>query len=261
MAASSRTSAPTASSTASSDSRRARKSRRMRELYGRAQRAQAADLGRLVADVHLVERRIARQRQRGERPGVAWRRADVRLRGGLRRHDLAVRRHEHQREEERAIAAGVRADRLERLVAQHVGLVERRVGRGEVAVGVGDAVLVELVAPHLIRALVDRAVPVGPAGRDLRRVPQPVAVEVLADVDRVVALGLQPDRQRVLGVERLDAAVGRHCAADAVVVRVLAGEVGRARRAAERIGDVVVRERRAGRADQRAVCGIAAMSR
>ena len=143
-----------------------------------------------------------------------------------------------------------RLDRLDRLLAQHVGLVERGVLDVEVAVAVEHAVLEHLVAVHLVGALVDGAVPVAPARRHVGLAPQPVAVEVLADVRGAVARGLQPHRQRVLRVERLDAAVRRRVVEDAVVVAVLPGQVGGARRAAQRRGDVGAGEARARGADQ-----------
>jgi hypothetical protein len=54
----------------------------------------------------------------------------------------------------------------------------------------------------------------------------------------------------VLRVERLEAAVRRRVVEDAVVVAVLPRQVGGARRAAQRGGDVGLREASAGGADQ-----------
>ena len=82
------------------------------------------------------------------------------------------------------------------------------------------------------------------------RVAGPVAVQVLADVRREVAGPLEPDRQRVRPVELGEFALRRSVAEHAVVVRVLAGQRGRARGAAEGEAYEAVLEARALRHQQ-----------
>ena len=88
-----------------------------------------------------------------------------------------------------------------------------------------------------------RATPTSPADGRLVR----VVVQVLADQRGVVAGALEPHREVVVGVQRLEAreaAVRRLVAPHAVVVGVLAGQERGPRRAAEREVDEAVRERR-----------------
>src|SRR5204863_9588068 len=80
-------------------------------------------------------------------------------------------------EEERPFGRAA-PDDLVGLVAIDVGLVARRIPRR--AIRPEDAVLVEGVVVIAIRRRIDRAAPFATAGRDLERVPQAVAVEVLA---------------------------------------------------------------------------------
>jgi hypothetical protein len=134
------------------------------------------------------------------------------------------------------------ADLRHRDVGEHVGLVERPL----LGVRLLLAVLEERVAVVLVRRRIDCAEPVLPAGRRDDRRPRAVPVQVLADVDSVVARACECcDECRVLVLERLVAAERWAVAVDAVVLRVLAGEVRRARRAAQRERHDVLCERRA----------------
>src|SRR6185437_12284008 len=99
---------------------------------------------------------------------------------------------------------------------------------------------------------VDGSMPFAPARWDLRRILAAVAVQELAEVDRVVPAPLQPDRECVRFVERLIATLRRRVSADIVVVRVLARQEGCARRTAERKRIEVVVERHALITDQAA---------
>src|SRR5262249_58981123 len=90
---------------------------------------------------------------------------------------------------------------------------------------------------------IDGAVPLAPTRWDLRRIPRAVPVEVLAEVDGVIARVLEPDGERVRGIELVVAALRQRVPADAVVVRVLARQQARARGTAEREGVEVVVER------------------
>ena len=92
-----------------------------------------------------------------------------------------------------------------------------------------------------------------PAGLDVPGGPGSggaVPVEVLADEERVVAGPLQPRRQGVVGVEGLEAAALALDRVRLVVVGVLAGQQGRARRDADRGGRDPVGERDAPVRDQ-----------
>ena len=140
-----------------------------------------------------------------------------------------------------------RRDQVDGLARVDVGLVVRRA----VAVVHERAVLVQRVVVVAVRRRVRRAVPLAPARRDLLGRSRAVPVQVLADVDRLVAGALEPDGKRVRRVELVVAAVRRRVAPDAVVVRVLAREEGRARRAAERVRDEAVVERDALVGEQR----------
>ena len=141
-------------------------------------------------------------------------------------------------EEERLGLRRAPVDDVDRLPRVEVGLVRA-------LVRVEGPVLVERVAVEAVGRRVDGAAPLVVAGRDLGRVRAPVAVQVLAEVGRVVAGLLEPDGERVRVVELRVAAARRRVPHDAVVVGVLAGEEGRAGRAAERVRDEAVGERRA----------------
>ena len=158
-------------------------------------------------------------------------------------------REERDPEEERALAGALAEDRV-RLVAVDVGLVARRLRLRTVRVQ--RPVLVQRVVVVPVRRRIDGAVPLAPAGRDLRSVPRPVPVQVLAEMDGVVPGVLQPHGERVRRVELVVAAVGERVSAYAVVVRVLSGEQRRTRRTAERERVEVVVERDALVSDQAA---------
>ena len=141
----------------------------------------------------------------------------------------------------------------EPLVGQHVGLVEARRLAERPSVGSRAAVLVDLVAPHPVGGVIDEAVPLRPAGGLVRRPLDPIAVQVLAHVRGHVSGPLEPDRQVLVGLQaQVAAATLRVEAEDAVVVGVLAGEEGRTRGAAERVGNVRAVERHPARAQQAA---------
>ena len=159
-------------------------------------------------------------------------RGGQRRQGGAagRRRPTHVRGEERDPQEERLSRGRTTAHDLHGLVRVDVGLVRRRIP----AVLHERPVLVHRVAVELVRGVVDRAVPLGPAGRDLVLVEVAVPVQVLADVDRLVARAPEPHGKRVLRVQRVVATVGRLVREHAVVVRVLAGEERRPGRAAER---------------------------
>ena len=148
----------------------------------------------------------------------------------------------------------VGVDPVHRQVRVDVRLVGVRGVLGE------DAVLVEGEVGVRGRGL-DEAVELAPPGAAVVRPParrdvglvrlRAEPVRHLADVDRPVARLLQPDRQVVLVVEHAIAALWRGVAHDVVVVRVLAGLDGDARRTAERHRDVRVQEVRSLSPDQR----------
>jgi hypothetical protein len=131
-----------------------------------------------------------------------------------------------------------------------VGDAARLLDLGARAVGDQTPVLVDAVVEEVVGRRVHRGVPLLPPRRDEAGTPRPVAVQVLADVRGGVARITKPDGQGVVGVELVEAALGGIVAAHAVVVRVLAGEVGRPRGAAQREGREVVREGRARAPDQ-----------
>ena len=164
---------------------------------------------------------------------------------------LVVGRDEGHRQEEGSVLGRVSPDEGDALPRQHIGLVVARVLDQRPSVGAGALVLVDLVAPHAIGGVVHQAVPLGPARRVVGGPLEPVAVEVLPDVRRHVAGPVEPDRQVLVGVESQDAAAALRIEAEhVVVVRVLPGEVGGTRRAAERVRDKRACERDAGVADQ-----------
>jgi hypothetical protein len=141
-------------------------------------------------------------------------------------------------------------DQLHGFPGEDVGLIIARILVEGPTVGVQRAVLVERVAPHPVGRVVDGAVPVAPARRDVGRRLGAVAVEVLAQVGRVVAGPLKPDGQRFEGVEASVAAGGRVQPQHLVVVGVLAAQIGGSRGTAKRIGDVEAVEGHAARAEE-----------
>ncbi len=200
-------------------------------VLGKRIREEVRERRRLVGEVGLVEVRVAGQERVRVGVGVArsrQRRRSLDARPGLDRHRM--RRVRGQAEEERLVLVCGGANRPLGEPAVDVG----RVVVGLAAVGAQLAVVVQRVAVVVVGARVDAAVPIAPARGDLERVGLAVLVQVLADVDRPVAGPLQPDRNRLCPVE-LGVAAQRCVVPDhAVVVRVLAAEEGRARRAAER---------------------------
>ena len=185
------------------------------------------DHPRLVGNVRLVEARRFRQGRAFQCVVVARRRnrsAELRRIVGLTGR-AGVVAEERNPEEERPLRRAA-PDDLVRLVPVDVGLVARRLrGRAE---RVQRSAFVERVVVVAVGRGIDGAVPLAPAGWDLRRVLAAVAVEELAEVHGVVAAALQPDGQRVGLVERLVAALRRRIPANAVVVRVLPGQKRRA---------------------------------
>ena len=210
----------------------------MRASSAVGQCAVIAQPRRLVGHVLLVEGGIARGGEGGEAVCVA--------RGRDRRR---VRREGPHVQHER----GPLRDRFVReadpLAREHVRQV---VLRAE-AVAHDAHRAREAVAEALVAVAGD--CPVGPPRRHVRPAERGadarrrVLVEVLAHQRRAVADALQVRRVGVLlqavGVEREEAAVGAGVAEDPGVVRVLAGEDRRARRAAQRVRHEVVREARA----------------
>src|SRR5207247_10157349 len=137
---------------------------------------------------------------------------------------------EGDREDEGALRRAA-PDDLVCLVPVDVGLVAGWLRR--CTERVQRAALVERVVVVAVRRRIDGTVPLAPARRDLRRVLAAVAVEELAEVHGVVAAALEPDGQRVRLIACVIPALRWRVAADAVVMRVLAGQKRRARRAAE----------------------------
>ena len=212
---------------------------------GVAEQAPTADREWLVGDVRLVERGRHRQRRVRERVVVP--------RGGNGHEPLLcvrgpsrVRRHERHPEEERRGSRRSPANDVDRLARENVRLV----GSGVAPVAHEPAVLVQAVVEVVVGRRVDGRVPLRPARRDLARIPEPVAVQVLAEVDRGIARALQPHGQGVRAVEPREAAVRRGVPENVVVVRVLAREEGRSGGAAERERDEAVVEGRAAVAEQ-----------
>ena len=203
------------------------------------QQRAVADADGLVGDVGLVEAGRAGEPRGGEVVAVPGRRHRGGLTGrvvGLAR-TAAVRGEERDREVERLGPRRAPVDDVDRLPGVEIGLVRA-------LVRVERPVLVERVAVEAVRGRVDGAAPLVVPRWDLRRIPAPVAVQVLAEVGGVVAGLLEPDGQRVRVVELRVAAARRGVAHDAVVVRVLAGEERRARGAAERVRDEALGEGR-----------------
>ena len=159
---------------------------------GADQRA-VPDRGRLVGDVGFVERRRHRQRLvrrsgscRGARAKASRARSGRRHRAGRPSAERGTRRH---MKNGRGSAAWreIRSTARPRL---DVGLV---VGRG-IAELDEVPVLVDLVVQVAVGRRIGRAVPLAPARRDLTRVPGAVLVQVLAEMDRLVAGALRARR-------------------------------------------------------------------
>ena len=207
------------------------------------QRRVVGDRRRLVGDLGLVERR--RQVPLGlllQRPEMARRRHGGAVAGPARVAAAApVRGRVAELEVERRRGLGVGADEALRLLGEDVGAV--------VLLGVRvlaqDAVLVQRVV-EVLGARGGEHVPVVPAlGHVARHGPVLVGLGVpvleLADVGGLVPGALEPERQVVVAVKLVEdavAAVRGDVGEHVVVVRVLAGEDRRPRRAAER--EVVV---------------------
>ena len=233
------TSRATWRSTSASDSSARWLRSSMRAIAFVRQRGAVAQEAGLVGQVLLVERGRARRGRAFERPGISRRRRAWRV-GCVEGDD----------EEQRAVGAVGRPDRPDREVAEHGRLVVLGL-----RAALGDLpVLVQLIVEGVVGGRLEQPVPVPPARRDLGGLAEAVAVQVLADIGRPVADLLQPDAERLLVVERVEAvgpAVGDH----ACVVGVLAGKEGGPRGAAERVGDVVALELHALGADQLARLG------
>ena len=231
----------TSSSTESRLSSRPRYRRSMSALSWSLRAGNVADLLRLVGDVRLVEVRRLGCRDVTKVPQIA--RCGLRI---ARRPDrgavLAVRVVRVVVEEERLGAWRPGLDQPVHLGAEDVVDVVGGLAR----VVVDFAVLVELEAVALLLGSPGEPEPLLPARGDLPGVDQAVAVQVLADHRRAVLRALQPDRERVRAVEVGETLVG----ADAVVVRVLAGELRGARRATEGVAHVAVAKGGAACAEQ-----------
>ena len=190
---------------------------------------------------------LAQPGRRGDRQGVVGGVLRVlQIRSGVRvprRRDIrSVRSERGHLEHERLVRRGGRGDERRGPGREHVGQVVVRC----VPVIAHFAVLVERVVE--LPVTVARHIPSVPARRD--RVGGGVAVEVLAHQRGAVAGLLQRHRERLrlvaVGVVGLVPAVVTGVGEYPVVVGVLAGEDRRTRRAAQRIDDVVMRERQPG---------------
>jgi hypothetical protein len=158
-----------------------------------------------------------------------------------------MRRHEPHLEVEGLVAGRRRLDQLAGLAALVIGEVLAGVARDRVLHQ--RAVFVHPPANVVEGARVGRSVPVAPTGRDPVLVL--VEVQVPADVHGPVPRVLEPDGQGVRVLEHQVPAAERPPVGDhPVVVRVLAGQRGGARRAAERKGRDGLLEPRALVADQ-----------
>ena len=171
---------------------------------------------------------------------------------GRRIGDPRVRRVVGDPEEERLAERRPAADEVDglgRVDVARVGLRGGGVDRVLVRVAVADQlpVLEQVVAVVGVLGLLP--VPLAVAGRDADGA-RLVAVQVLADQPRVVAGALQPDGQGLVAAQDVEATLRGDVVEHPVVVRVLAGEEGRPRRAAERKGGETLLERRALGADQ-----------
>ena len=203
---------------------------------------------RLVGDVGLVERRAprgagarvsARVARRGDRALLATPRAWRPRRAATARRVVAaetvVGRVIGEPEEERVGIGGVGGDERQRVLAgQGVGLIVGGPGAevARLAARVEDVEVVE--RGQALTAGTDQAPPLVPARRRPPGGAQPV--QPLAGERGVVAVRLQPGGEVAIRVEQaaVAAAAAGVVALRAVVVRVLAGEQGRARGTAER---------------------------
>ena len=188
------------------------------------------------------QRRARRQRVEARGPRGVEPREVVRVaRSG---HERIVGRERRELEIERLVRRRGGVDELNALGGDHVGEIVRRL----VSVVLEGAVFVQRVvelgiapAGHVPFAPARRDVGVG-HGRGLH-----VAVQVLAHHRRLVAGALERGSERVLllaaEVEQVKAAVRTRVLEDAGVVREVAGQDRRPRRAAQRVRDEVVVER------------------
>ncbi len=202
-----------------------------RHLLGR-EAAAVRDNLRLVVHRELVEVRPARHRVAGEGVAVARRRGGGAGAGrvvGIARA-AAVGRDVPERQVEGPLRGRGILDQAHGAPGGLVGLVVA--GPAGLRIGAEHPVLVDLPARVVEGAGVGAAVPVRVARR--HPVLELVAVQVAAHVHRAIAGGAQPDRQRAGVVERGEAAEGTAVVEHAVVMGVLAGQVGRPRGAAER---------------------------
>ena len=188
--------------------------------------------GRLVAHVGLVEGGRLGQGQ-GRRPPMARGRADPLDPA----EPLPVRGQGSDVEEERPGVGPGAAGEDEALGqgGQDVGLI---VLHRPVSVVDHVPVVAQVVVVHAVGGRTDERLPVVPSARNQR--PVDVAVQVLAHLARAVSGRLQPEGEVVVAEgahEPGEAAARPAVAHHAVVVRVEAGEVGRARRAAQRLRD------------------------
>ena len=190
---------------------------------------------RLVGHVALVERRRVREAETGERPLMARRRAGIAADRHVAR--LSVRCEQREHGEERRAAPCAAADVACGDPGFDVGpVVPGKPSRIPVDV---ERVVVELVCAA------NRRRPRVPARRYHPASARPLAVvvHVLPDPGRAIAAPPEGHCQRLAVVECPIAAVGRLVAHYAVVVGVLAGQQGAAKRTAEREGREVVGER------------------
>ena len=163
-----------------------------------------------------------------------------------------MRRERRQLEEERLMCPGRRVDEVHAAPGDHV----RQVGIRAVAEPMDRPVDVHRVV--VLRVPPSGDVPLVPTRRHVgpryRGAGLQVAVEVLAHQGRAIARLLERDVEARLlvpvAVESLDPPVGAAVREDAGVVRELAGEDRRSRRAAQRVGDEVVVEGRAAQGER-----------
>ena len=198
-----------------------------------------ADEVGLVVEVALEHRAQVRKRRAGEPALVAARRHRPASAGSaaVRVQVLVVRGRLAELEEERRRAREL-ADELGRALVEQVGQV------GAIVVDLLALLAVDRELEVVVAARVaDQRGPAIPPGRDLVLVVDVglVAVQELAHVRGLVARALKPDREHVLVFEQ--GPVAGLVVEDAVVVAVLAGQVGGPRGTAERRRVVGVRER------------------
>ncbi len=149
----------------------------------------------------------------------------------LRRRDgRAVRRREGVVQEERGVGRDCVTDEGLGLLLEHVG---------DVVLERSAAVVEQLPTggrhPVVVVGTRVRGEPLVPARRDVGILAAQISVEVLADHGRAVALLLEVHRDRVLVVERLEAAVGAAVVPDARGVAVVTGQDRGPRRTAQRV--------------------------